>query len=556
MGSNKQLAIMKCIFLAVALLPLVLALPTNRIQELSIYESDVAPLFALNDPAGEYAGSETILGEKINAQVNLSPDGKALNISFTGVLSLTCDDEPYTYHADSNSITLDNEGKADDCLTKALNDNKVTLESITYSTASDQVNIKAKFSLLNINFVLNHVPTTHKAKPAPRMTLAQLFDEKFSSYALKNPSGTYVADQNIFGLEITSTIVIGSDEFNFEIASPISVTCPDEAYTIDGSEIVITNFNQPGDCMGGLSQQWDVTLSKLTFDDVANTVTAAVSFAGLPITLTYTQSHGVVVSKAKPMFSAKEDMLSAIQTRARTALADPAGEYKGSKSVMGQTVDTVLVINSDGTLNFQVSGVVSINCNEEAFTFANNDIAITNINNNGDCVHDALSTNHVTLKEIAFNSASNEVTVTLKYSVVSIVLPLEHVNQMTLAQLYEQRHAKYALADPTGKYNGKVSFLAKSLEVTAVVHDDSHTMDLTVISTNTKTCPGEAYTYDSSTKLITLPGASQTGNCIYEGLKSNNAALTVVEYSNDANNIYFEILVNSVIPVGVTLNPV
>jgi len=526
---------MKAVLLAAFLLPIAFARPTGfrvtpKPDALEEYFRLMAPIYALQSPAGDYKGSKSVLGETINIDASFNSDN-TLNLVFTGPLSLNCAEEPYVISGDA--IDLPNDTKSGDCIHDALQSNSVTLEGITYDSSSDKIDIKAKYSFLSLDIELDHQA---RRKTQKKLALPELFDAKFSEYALRAPSGVYKADQSIFGLEITSVLSVDTTTFNFEIDQPVTLSCSNEAYTLDGSQIVITNLNSSSDCMEQLSQTWSVTVNSLNYDSTTDSVEADVAFAGLPIKMTF-QHSSVFTSRTpkKIAFKTQKELVDALHARARTnVLTDPAGVYHGTKSVLGQNVDTTLTINADGTLNFIVAGVVSINCNEEAFSYANDAITLSNLASPTDCVAEALSSNHVSLKDITYDPTANRVTVDLKYSVVTISIPLDH--QSTLASLVASRFALYALNDPSGTYKGTKTVLGQTVAVTASITDSSH-FALTITGAISTSCPDEQYSYDSSSNVINLPNLGSSSDCVNKAMSDNGVEFKSLTYTPASDEI-------------------
>ena len=98
----------------------------------------------------------------------------------------------------------------------------------------------------------------------------------------------------------------------------------------------------------------------------------------------------------------------------------PSGSYSGSKTVFGETVNAVVNFQDSSKLDFEVSGAFTLNCFGESYTMNANNVVLSNIGNVGDCAHDALVDNSVTLNGIAYDQASNQITVSVKYSIAKI----------------------------------------------------------------------------------------------------------------------------------------
>lgn len=117
--------------------------------------SDIfAVLFALySSPAGTYCGSKTLFGETINGEVRFkSPE--LLDFSISGDFTINCANEYYVL--DGSQIILRDIGLVGDCTHDALADNKITLNSITYDSSANQINVSVKYSIAKIDILLSN----------------------------------------------------------------------------------------------------------------------------------------------------------------------------------------------------------------------------------------------------------------------------------------------------------------------------------------------------------------------------------------------------------------
>lgn len=116
--------------------------------------SDIfATLFALySSPSGTYCGSKTLFGETINGQVRFkSPE--LLDFAISGDFAINCADEYYA--VDGSQIILRDIGVVGDCTHDALSDNKISLDSITYDSSANQIDVSVKYSIAKINILLS-----------------------------------------------------------------------------------------------------------------------------------------------------------------------------------------------------------------------------------------------------------------------------------------------------------------------------------------------------------------------------------------------------------------
>lgn len=102
----------------------------------------------------------------------------------------------------------------------------------------------------------------------------------------------------------------------------------------------------------------------------------------------------------------------------------PSGFYSGSKSLFGETINAVVDLKTATTLDFGVSGDFLLDCKDEPYTVSGSSVQITNIGVAGDCAHDALSDNKITLKSIVYDSAKDTITVSVKYSIANVDIVL------------------------------------------------------------------------------------------------------------------------------------
>ena len=115
------------------------------------------------------------------------------------------------------------------------------------------------------------------------------------------------------------------------------------------------------------------------------------------------------------------------------AATAPSGNYVGSKTVFGETIGTSVSFHGADTLDFAITGAFALNCADEVYQMNGSEIVITNIGVAGDCAHDALADNGVTLTNIVYDGTSNQITVSVKYSVAKIDLVLTPQNNFLIA---------------------------------------------------------------------------------------------------------------------------
>jgi len=105
--------------------------------------------------------------------------------------------------------------------------------------------------------------------------------------------------------------------------------------------------------------------------------------------------------------------------------ATPSGVYKGTKSVLGQSVDAQITIDSADTMDFAISGAFSLDCKDESYSIDGGKIDVPGASTSGDCIYDALHDNNAELSSVTYDAANDEITVTVKYEgflTVTVVL--------------------------------------------------------------------------------------------------------------------------------------
>jgi len=109
----------------------------------------------------------------------------------------------------------------------------------------------------------------------------------------------------------------------------------------------------------------------------------------------------------------------------------PSGFYSGSKSLFGETINAQVNLKTATTLDFGISGDFVLDCKDEAYTVSGSSIQITNIGVDGDCAHDALTENKITLKSIVYDSVKDTITVSVKYSIANVDIVLTKATFVT-----------------------------------------------------------------------------------------------------------------------------
>lgn len=99
-----------------------------------------------------------------------------------------------------------------------------------------------------------------------------------------------------------------------------------------------------------------------------------------------------------------------------------------------------MVSHADQSMDLKITGPASIDCSNEACTISNDKITITNAGTAGDCVHDQLAKNHVTLQSITYNESEDSIQVSVKYTFVPITIKLTHQSMDTDFMTWKQQY--------------------------------------------------------------------------------------------------------------------
>lgn len=106
----------------------------------------------------------------------------------------------------------------------------------------------------------------------------------------------------------------------------------------------------------------------------------------------------------------------------------PVGNYVGSKTIFGETIAATVAFHDSSTLDFAISGAFALDCRDEVYQMNSGQIVLRDIGVAGDCAHDALDANGVDLTQIVYNDVTNQITVSVKYSVAKIDIVLSPEN--------------------------------------------------------------------------------------------------------------------------------
>ena len=216
---------------------------------------------------------------------------------------------------------------------------------------------------------------------------------------------------------------------NLEIEGPISLKCDGEQYTLSGSSVTLPTAGTAGDCIhdalaahGGSIQ----SITRLLRRQYGRKGYRSFLPQG-DIGLTHQSLRGVKTLRY-----------------VGSANASPSGTYKGSKSVLGQTVDGTVTIVDGPHMNLEIEGPISLKCDGEQYTLSGSSITLPTAGTAGDCIHDALAAHGGSIESITYDSSADSIDVKVKVlNFLSVDLTLTHqsallpVHPERLAQLYE-----------------------------------------------------------------------------------------------------------------------
>eukprot|EP00299_Pterocystis_sp_00344_P016495 c8276_g1_i1.p1 GENE.c8276_g1_i1~~c8276_g1_i1.p1 ORF type:complete len:294 (+),score=61.08 c8276_g1_i1:1-882(+) len=260
------------------------------------------------------------------------------------------------------------------------------------------------------------------------LPISELYNRYYHIFSLQTLDGTYEGEKTVLGQKISATMKIeSSSTMKFTVSGPISISCDGEKFALSetGTTITFPGLTDPDDCLKKALDNNNIDISSVTYDSASNTVTAKVKFGISVITLvldhvaapSLTHQHQYVIPLAQ-LFDRYFDIFSA---------QGPNGVYKATKSVLGVQVVAVISIDSPTVFNFTITGPVSIDCANEAYTYnADGTLTLPNLDKAGDCLHDALAAQSVSLESFKYDATANEIDVSVKYTFLTITLDLAH----------------------------------------------------------------------------------------------------------------------------------
>jgi len=364
------------------------------------------------------------------------------------------------------------------------------------------------------------------------------------------PAGKYMGSKKVLGQTIAAAFTVTGNTIDIAISGVATIDCPKEAFTLSGDTFNIPGVSTAGDCLKDALSSNKVTLSSVNYDSASNKITVHAKY--LFITVSVVLDHATDASSVAMMYELFAD-------------AAPAGKYIGSKSVLGQTVEASITIDSAAALDFALSGVATIDCPKEAYTLSGGAFAIPGTTTAGDCLNTALSSNKVTLSSVTYDATSNQITVDAKYLFLKVSVVLNSATSVNwspvpeiisasaavsaantvpvLARLRRVQSedtwtssltAAFAGVAPKGKYAGSKSVLGHAIDA-AMVFESSTALDFTISGAFSIDCPNEAYTLSGGD--LNIPGDSTKGDCLNNALSSAKVTLSSVTYDATSNEI-------------------
>lgn len=249
----------------------------------------------------------------------------------------------------------------------------------------------------------------------------------------------------------------------------------------------------------------------------------------------------VVLLLALAAFAAAEPLAALVDRHeVERSTKTPNGYYKGSKSLLGDTVDAKLDVWNSSTLNVVLSGAVELDC-VETYSYSSLKIKVLGEGEKEDCVTEGLKKNKVDLDSIIFDTHSNEITITIKYHNIPVSITLKHsgstkhaTSKLTIDELFEQRYVLYSSSKPKGNYAGEVTLLGEDVTATIKIEDGGK-LEFTVGGVITLDCPDEPYTYASG--VISFTNIDKDGDCAHDAMEKNKVELSKVAYDSKKDTV-------------------
>jgi hypothetical protein len=250
-----------------------------------------------------------------------------------------------------------------------------------------------------------------------------------------------------------------------------------------------------------------------------------------------TTTKTVPVLGTLTVYKFKKAAAVAFVSKGFATTSGPSGTYKGTKSVLGVTVNAEVDITSAAQMSFIITGPASIQCANQAFSVSSDNKVI--LPTSDTCIYDALTQNKLSNLVVTYDPSADEILVSVKEAgIVTVNIVLTH-----------QAVFRVLLAAPAGSYKGSKSILG--ITVSAEVKIDTATeMDLNISGAATISCANQAYTL-SSTGEVGIPSSD---TCIENALVANKLSGLTVKYDASANTITVAVKEAGVVSVTIILN--
>jgi len=154
---------------------------------------------------------------------------------------------------------------------------------------------------------------------------------------------------------------------------------------------------------------------------------------------------------------------------ALTTDSSPEGTYTGSKTILGQSIDATVHVDTS-TLDLSVSGAFSLDCPGEPYQLVENDVSLLNLADPTDCIARSLSDEGATLERVVYDGDDNTVSVTVKHGIAKLDLVLTKTSSVAehLAKLNVKGRPVIEFLDFVARYEKvyhTIEEIAKALEV-------------------------------------------------------------------------------------------
>ena len=198
------------------------------------------------------------------------------------------------------------------------------------------------------------------------------------------------------------------------------------------------------------------------------------------------------------------------------AAAAPSGTYTGSKSILGVTVNGSIKIDDDTHFDLGITGAATINCPSEEYALSGSDISLPNAQTSGDCVHDQLASNKVTLESLSYDSGADSITVNVKKSIAKISLTLTKGGLANSAAVNPD--------PPVGTFCGSIPLIIKENITVRADQTFDYYNDVSVAKVHVG-CTGEKYAWDGSGSMDISAALADPNDCLTKSTASDKKSV-------------------------------